>query len=233
MRACVFDAYGTLFDFASAASAPVPTCWATRPRRHRALARQAAAIHLAARAAGPPRRLLAGHRRRPRLLAGDAGDRRAGPARSPDEPLSDARLLSRGAGGPAAAEGAGLRTAILSNGSPSMLADAVAAAQASAICSTLSSRSRRSASTSRTRASISWPSTGSAFPRAPSRSSPRTPGMPTRPRPSACASCGAIATASAASGCRAPPTARSRRSPSCRRYSRVVNRRIGLLGSDA
>ena len=56
---------------------------------------------------------------------------------------------------------AGLATAILSNGSPAMLARAVDT-PGSATCSTTCCRSRRSASTSRTQASTSSPATGSA-----------------------------------------------------------------------
>ncbi len=78
LRACVFDAYGTLFDFASAAAALRRRARRRGPTPRGAVARQAAAIHVAARAAGPPRRFLAGDRRRARFRARDARPLRAG-----------------------------------------------------------------------------------------------------------------------------------------------------------
>ena len=62
-------------------------------------------------------------------------------------------------------------------------------------------------------------STRSTSRRARSRSSPPTPGTRMGPRTSACASSGATATASAASGFQAAPTSRSGRWPNCRRCS--------------
>ena len=72
VRACVFDAYGTLFDFASAADSCRDEARSGRGPADRAMARQAARLHVASRRAGPPRRFLAGDRRRARLLAGNA-----------------------------------------------------------------------------------------------------------------------------------------------------------------
>ena len=86
IRACVFDAYGTLFDFASAARACRDVLGDERRPADRAVARQAAAIHVAARRPGPPCGFLAGHRRRARFRPGDAwGSTDAGAARAADE----------------------------------------------------------------------------------------------------------------------------------------------------
>src|SRR5664279_1490838 len=94
-----------------------------RDAAHRAVARQAIAIHLVARAFRPPRRLLASYRRRPRLRARNDRHRDAGAARAadglyltldafPEVPEVLHRLKA-----------AGIATAILSNGSPRMLAE--------------------------------------------------------------------------------------------------------------
>ena len=85
IRACVFDAYGTLFDFASAAARG--RAERARDVTHRAVARQAAAIHLAPRAFRPPRRLLASHGGRPRFRAGNDRHRHTMPARAADGTL--------------------------------------------------------------------------------------------------------------------------------------------------
>ena len=103
---------------------------------------------------------------------------------------------------------AGLRTAILSNGSPKMLDAAVKAAGLRPLLDAVRSRSRRSASTSRTPRSINSPSTGSRSRPPPSRSNRRTRGTPTRPRHSGCRSYGAIATGNGRSDCRGRPTER-------------------------
>src|SRR5262252_1420692 len=85
------------------------------------------------------------------------------------------------------------------------------------------SRLRKSESSSRTLASMDWPSIGSAVRRPRSRSSPRMRGTPTRHQLSACRWYGVIATASGASGYLARPIARSRRSLICRHWSARVN----------
>ena len=218
VKACVFDAYGTLFDFASAArgSPDVPpeaaerlsALWRDkqltyswlRAAQHRHadfLQVTADALDFALETLG-----LEKPGRRERLL-----DLYLRLAAFPEVPQALARVRA-----------AGLKTAILSNGTPAMLAAAVGAAGLG-LCSMRCSRSRRSARSSRTRGCINSRSTGSARRRRRSPSCRRTAGMPTRPRPSACRSCGATATASAANGCPARPTARSRRSPRCRRWS--------------
>ena len=109
VRACVFDAFGTLFDLASAAArcndvlgdktAAVATLWREKQITYTWLRGDAE----------PARRLLAGDRRRARLHAGDARHLRPRRARAPDGPLPQARSLPRGAGHAAPPEGRGLR----------------------------------------------------------------------------------------------------------------------------
>ena len=120
---------------------------------------QAARVHLAARADGPPCRLLAGDRRCARLRAG-AHRRRCRAARAAAAGLSGARRLPRGAGRAApAARGRAQdrdplqRRAQDARGRPR-------GAPGSRSCSMRSSRSRRSGSSSRIRRSISSRSTG-------------------------------------------------------------------------
>src|SRR5215475_13169211 len=88
-------------------------------------------------------------------------------------------------------------------------------------CSITCCRLRRSVCSSRTPASIALPSTGSAFQRARSHSSRLMRGTPTPPRHSECAWCGAIATASGASGCPAHLIARFAPSLNCRPCSLI------------
>ena len=122
IRACVFDAYGTLFDV------------------HSAVARLRAQARRAGRSRSPQLwrtkqleytwlRSLMGRHADFWQVTGDALDyalartrRRPGAAaRAADAGLPRARRLSRGAGGAARLRAAGLRTAILSNGEPGML----------------------------------------------------------------------------------------------------------------
>jgi hypothetical protein len=55
ISAYVFDAHGTVFDFASAAARRSDVLGETSDRADRAVARQAAALHRVARGAGPAR----------------------------------------------------------------------------------------------------------------------------------------------------------------------------------
>ncbi len=76
IKACVFDAYGTVFDFAGAAAGcrdvlgdrtgPLTTLWRDKQLQYTWLR----AVQ------GPPRRFLAGHRRCAGLRARYAGHRR-------------------------------------------------------------------------------------------------------------------------------------------------------------
>ena len=202
-----------IFDFASAASR-CSECWATRPPPSHAVARQAAAITWLRSLQGLACGLLAGDRRRPRftletLGLADAGvrDRLMGLYRALDCFPEVRECCGR-------PEGCGLR-----DGDP---------LQRLAVDACRRGRRRqarwppRSCVVGRGGRRVQDPPArlpaggGSARLRrpAPSPSNPPTPGTRTRPRPSACAWCGATATASVASACRAPRTARSARWPS-------------------
>src|ERR1700741_4438789 len=97
IEACVFDAYGTLFDFAAAARGcrdvlgadadKLTALWRDKQLQYTWLA-------LVCR---PLRGFLAGDGRGPRLRAGTARGRPPGPARAADDALPDARDISRGA----------------------------------------------------------------------------------------------------------------------------------------
>ena len=100
VRACVFDAYGTLFDFASAAARCPDVPEAKRAPAHRPLARQAAPVHMAAHAREPLRRFLASDGRRARFHPRKPRSRIPLPARAPDGALSRPRAVSRGSRGP-------------------------------------------------------------------------------------------------------------------------------------
>ena len=92
-------------------------------------------------------------------------------------------------------------------------------APASTACSTRSSRSRRSASSSPSRGSTSSRSTGWACRRRRSPSSRRTPGTSTAPPASGCARSGSTASAPRPSACPGPPSTSCAISPVCRRCS--------------
>jgi 2-haloacid dehalogenase len=94
----------------------------------------------------------------------------------------------------------GLRTAILSNGSPMMLDAVVRASRLNSLIDAVLS-SKRSASISRIPRFTSLRSIGSGSPPLRSRSNRRTRGMRTRHRRSACRSCGAIVMGSGRNGC--------------------------------
>ncbi len=81
--------------------------------------------------------------------------------------------------------------------------------------STLSFRSRKSASANRIPGCISFPSTGLGRPPAPLRCSRRMPGSPTQLWRPVCKSCGATATVSGPTAYPARPTAKSSHSRNC------------------
>ena len=129
VRACVFDAYGTLFDFASAAAA----CAAAPADRRAALT----ALWRDKQLQYSWLRSLQGRYVDFWRLTGDALDYALESLGLADAGLRDSsmalyRRLSAFPEVPAtlrALRGAGYATAVLSNGSPAMLADAVAAAE--------------------------------------------------------------------------------------------------------
>jgi 2-haloacid dehalogenase len=129
VRACVFDAYGTLFDFASAAAA----CAAAPADRRAALT----ALWRDKQLQYSWLRSLQGRYVDFWSLTGDALDYALDSLGLADAGLRDSlmalyRRLSAFPEVPAtlrALRGAGYATAVLSNGSPAMLADAVAAAK--------------------------------------------------------------------------------------------------------
>ena len=190
LRACVFDAYGTLFDVHSAVAWLRPRLGARADPALPAVARQAARVHLAPFADGPPCRLLAGHRGPPGLAL--ARRRRPGAARAADAGLPRARRLPRGARGPAPAARGGSGPRSSPTARP-RCCGAAPRAPGSPACSTRCSRSRTSGSSSRTPRSIGWRSSGWASRPARSRSSRRTPGTSTAPPASACARSGSTA----------------------------------------
>ena len=102
---------------------------------------------------------------------------------------------------------AGLQTAILSNGSPKMLAAAVEAAGLRGLLDSVLSVEEVGV-ISPIRRSINLPSIGSGYRLLQLHFNPRMLGMPMRPRHSECGLSGATATLSGASGCLATPTAR-------------------------
>ena len=119
---CVFDAYGTLFDFNSAVARHRAAVGPKADALSRAVALQADPVHLAAQRHGRLRAVLAGDRRGARPLPRRAWHRRSGGARQTDGRLPGARSLPRSAGDarPAATR-RHAACAILSNGNPDML----------------------------------------------------------------------------------------------------------------
>jgi HAD superfamily hydrolase (TIGR01493 family) len=203
VKACVFDAYGTLFDFASAARAcpdvpgeaagrltalwrdkQVQYTWLRAAQgRHADFAQVTAdALDFALETLGLERPGLRG-----RLL-----DLYLTLAAFPEVPQVLARVRA-----------AGLKTAILSNCSPRSSARPGSPARSMPCC-----RWKRSAPSSRTRGSTGSRSTGWASPRPRSPSCRRTAGTLMRHRRSACRWCGATATAKDANGCQVAPTAK-------------------------
>lgn len=91
----------------------------------RAMAGEATAVHMVARAGRPSCRLLERHVRRAFVRAGKLEARRPGAARPADDALPVAERLSRSDRHAAAPQGGGKALAILSNGTPRMLASAV------------------------------------------------------------------------------------------------------------
>ena len=112
----------------------------------------------------------------------------------------------------------GLRTAILSNGSPPMLEAAVEASGLSTVIDAVLSVEALGIYKPHPKVyqlavdRLGIPAAAMTFSR-------RTRGMRTQPRRSACRSCGAIAMASGRSGCPASPTGSYDRSPNCRFWS--------------
>jgi 2-haloalkanoic acid dehalogenase type II len=207
VKACLFDAYGTLFDFASAVRAckEIPSdavdkltaLWRDKQLQYTwlraAQARHADFWQVTGEALDFALETLA-------IERAGLRDRLMRLYLTPDVFPEVPRVLGE-------LKGAGLRTAILSNGTPRMLEAAVSNAS-SAGCSIPFFSSRRSASTKLTPRSISSPWTGSRCRHGRSRSSPRIPGTPMRRLRSACRSCGAIDMVSGGSGFPARPTAR-------------------------
>jgi 2-haloalkanoic acid dehalogenase type II len=216
IKACVFDAYGTLFDFASAAR-DCPDVPGEVAERLTALWRDKQVQYTWLRAAQ-------GRHADFRQVTADALDF-ALETLGLEQPGLRSRLLDLYLRLAAFAEvpevlarvrAAGLKTAILSNGTPAMLASAVAAARLDGCFDAVLSVEEVGAFKPDRRNSRS---TGSAFPPRPLPSYLRTAGTPTRHRRSACGWCGATATANGASGCPARRIARSPRSWNCRRWS--------------
>ena len=219
VRACVFDAYGTLFDFASAAArcqdvpeekrAALTALWRDKQLQYtwlRTLENRYAdfwqvtgdALDFALESLG-----LAAPGLRERLM-----ELYLGLEPFPEVPAVLAALRERG-----------FRTAILSNGSPRMLEALVrrSGPRGDVRRRSVGRRGRRVQDPPGglpVRARLAR-SAGAAR----SRSSRRTAGTRMGPRTSACASSGATATASAASAFRARRTSRSGRWPNCRRCS--------------
>ena len=198
VRACVFDAYGTLFDFAAAAKGcrdvlgnaidPLTALWRDKQLQYTWL------------------RALQGRHADFWQVTGDALDFALETLAIEKPGLRD-RLMNLYLTLDAFPEvvdvlrrlkKAGQKTAILSNGSPAML-DAAVKAPSSTRCSTRFSPSKKSESTNPTRKSISLPLIGSVSLQPPLHSSRRMHGTLTRPRPLACGLYGAIAMANAPS----------------------------------
>ena len=222
VSACVFDAYGTLFDFASAAArcadipadrrAALTALWRDKQLQYtwlRTLENRYAdfwqvtgeALDFALESLD-----LASASLRERLMELYLGL----------ESFAEVPAVL------AALRKAGFKTAILSNGTPAMLEALVKRSGLEAMFDAVLSVDAVRAFKTHPR-SINTRSIRLLCRRARSRSSRPTPGMRTRPRTSACASSGATATASAANGCPASPTTRSRRWPSCRRCSPPID----------
>ena len=214
VRACVFDAYGTLFDFASAASratdvpqdkrAALTALWRDKQLQYtwlRSLQSRYAdfwqvtgeALDFALETLGLDASL------REKLM-----DLYLELEPFPEVPGSSAPCAPAGSGPPFSPTG---RPRCWTRWSP---------APGSPTPSTRFFRSTRSASSRPIRSLINIRSTRYACRRPRSRSSPPTPGMLMRRRISACVWSGATVTASGASGFPGRRTSRSGRSPSCR-----------------
>jgi len=217
IRACVFDAYGTLFDYASAAAGcrdvlgerlgPLTALWRDKQLQYTWL------------------RALQGRHADFWQVTGDALDF-ALETLGLDHPPLRARLMDLYLSLDVFPEvpvmlqrlkGAGLKTAILSNGSPKMLDAVVRKAGIAELLDAVLSVELVGVYKPHPR-SISSPSTTSRSRPVRFRSNPPTPGTLTPLQPSACASCGATATARGRSACRASRTTRLRRSRSSRRW---------------
>jgi 2-haloalkanoic acid dehalogenase type II len=214
IRACVFDAYGTIFDFASAAArcpdvpaeqrAALTALWRDKQLQYTWL------------------RTLQGRYADFWQVTGDALDFAldslglATPALRrtlmdlyltlsafPDVPRTLRTLQERG-----------FTTAILSNGAPAMLAAAVRAAGLETLFDTVLSVDAVGVFKTH-RGPTSTLSTNLASPRGKCASSPPTAGMPTPPPTSACVWSGATATARSPSASLARRTTRSAASRSC------------------
>ena len=198
VRACVFDAYGTLFDFAAAAKRcrdvlgddidRLSALWRDKQLQYTWL------------------RALQARHADFWQVTGDALDFALETLGIDNLGLRD-RLMNlyltldafpEVIDALAQLKKAGMKTAILSNGSPAML-DAAVKAPSSTRCSTRFAPSKKSESTNPTRKSISLPLIGSVSLQPPLHSSRRTHGTLTRPRPLACGLYGAIAMANAPS----------------------------------
>lgn len=217
IRACVFDAYGTLFDYASAAArcwdllgdriGPLTALWRDKQLQYTWL------------------RALQGRHADFWQVTGDALDF-ALETLGLDDPQLRARLmdlyrtLDVFPEVPAMLQrlkAAGLKTAILSNGSPEMLDAAVNKAGIGDLLDAVLSVESVGVYKPHPR-SIGSPSIGWRSRPARSCSCPPMPGTPTPPRPSACASSGATVTASGRNGCRESRITRSLRWRTCRQW---------------
>ena len=187
VKACVFDAYGTLFDV----HAPAATLASGLGERGPAIS----AAWRAKQLEYTWLRSLMGRYTDFAQVTADALDYALAAHGLGGSPVRE-RLLSLYASLAAypdaatclqAVKAAGARTGILSNGSPSMLTAAVASAQLGG-CSTISCRWTPCASTSRAPRSISSRRTRLAWSRPRSPSCRRTAGIAPAPPPSASAS---------------------------------------------
>ena len=219
VSACVFDAYGTLFDFASAAArcrdipaerrAALTALWRDKQLQYawlRTLENRYAdfwrvtadALDFALESLD-----LATPALRDRLMDLYLGL----------EPFAEVPSVL------AALRNAGFRTAILSNGSPPMLDALVERSGLKPMFDAVLSVDAVRAFKTHPKV-YQYALDSSACRRARSRSSRPTPGTPTRLPTSACGSSGATATASAVSGSPASPTSRSGPSPNSPACSR-------------
>ena len=199
IRACVFDAYGTLFDYASAAAACRDDL-GDESDRLTALWRDKQLQYTWLRAAQ-------GRHADFWQVTGDALDFTFATLGIDNDALHQ-RLMNLYLSLPPFPEvpdvlrrlkQAGLQTAILSNGSPRMLQAAVENANFETLFDHV--LSVESEASNLARKSISWRSRVLAWTRAQSASNLRTRGTPMRPRRSECAWSGAIATVSDARVC--------------------------------
>ena len=233
IRACVFDAYGTLFDFASAAerSADVPeerraaltALWRDKQLQYawlRTLENRYAdfwqvtgeALDFALESLD-----LATPSLRERLMELYLGLK----------PFAEVPTVL------GALRAAGFRTALLSNGSPRMLEELVKRSRLEAMFDAVLSADAVGVFKTHPRVyqyALELARPASERDR---RSNPPTPGTRTGPRTSACGSSGATATGSAGNGFQAGPTSRSGRSPNCRSCWRSPREARGRSGFQA